>query len=215
MSSTEIARALLEIGAVGFTPDEPITFKSGLLSPVYVDNRRLPFHPVQWHLVITGFAALLRDSGIAVDVIAGIETGGIPHSAALAYMLAKPSVIVRKQLKDHGKRNRVDGGDVSGLNVLLVEDMVTMGGSSLSGAEALREAGANVTDCFAIVTYGFTSALDDFAKAEVKLHTLTDFPTILKQAVETGRFTRQQTDVVADWLSDPHGWPGRRGFGKG
>ncbi|MBX3066386.1 MAG: orotate phosphoribosyltransferase [Anaerolineae bacterium] len=210
-----VARALLEIGAVGFTPDAPITFKSGLLSPVYVDNRRLPFHPTQWHQVIDGFAALLAANKIADDIMAGIETGGIPHSSALAYALHKPSVIVRKQAKDHGTRNRIEGGDVGGRHVLLIEDMITMGGSSLSGAQALRDAGAIVGHCCAVVTYGFASAQAAFDEAGIHLHTLTDFPAILQEAVAMGHFTTDDADVVTDWLRDPHGWAGRRGFGKG
>ena len=144
MLEQDIARALLEIEAVQFRPDDPVTFKSGMISPVYVDNRRLIFHPHAWSLVIEGFRAHIAAQGLAFDVIAGIEAAGIPHSSVLAYTLGAPSVFVRKQAKEHGLKSAVEGGDVTGQRVLLVEDMVTTGGSSLKGVESLRERLANL-----------------------------------------------------------------------
>ena len=131
-TAAAVARALLEIDAVVFTPDAPITFKSGIKSPVYVDNRRVPFWPAQWRVVLDGFAQAAR--GLTFDVIAGIAVGGVPHSSALAYLLGAPSVFVRKEAKEHGTRSQIEGGDVSGKTVLLVEDLVTTGGSSLAGS---------------------------------------------------------------------------------
>lgn len=208
--AVEVARALIEIGAVGFSPDQPVTFKSGILSPVYVDNRRLPFWPAQWQVVIHGFRKAVNDAQIAFDVIAGIETAGIPHSAALAYSLEKPSVFVRKQVKDHGTRSRIEGGDVREKRVLLVEDLVTTGSSSLSGVEALREDGAVVEDCLAIISYGFAEAVEAFDAAQVALHTLTAFDVVLDQALEMGRFGAREHEIVTGWLRDPHGWADRQ-----
>src|SRR5262245_17879726 len=108
-STVQIAQALLDIQAVGFTPEQPITFKSGIRSPVYVDNRRLPFHPAAWRLVIEGFAALIQALDLQFDAIAGIEAAGIPHSAALGYALEHPSLFVRKAPKEHGKGKRIEG----------------------------------------------------------------------------------------------------------
>jgi orotate phosphoribosyltransferase len=204
---SEVARTLLEIGAVGFNPQQPITFKSGIKSPIYVDNRRLPFHPAHWRIVIDGFRTLIEREHIQLDVVAGIEAAGIPHSSALAYSSGLPSVFVRKQPKEHGTRSRIEGGDVANLRVLLVEDLVTTGGSSLSGVAALREAGADVEDCFAIISYGFTEARMAFAEADVRLHTLTSFDEILKAA---GEAIDQVT--IRDWLRDPYGWAGRQGL---
>ena len=179
--ATAVADALLAIGAVGFSPHAPITFKSGLLSPVYCDNRRFPFHPLQWTTVIRSFEQLLAP--LHADVIGGIEAAGIPHSAALGFTTAMPSVFIRKEAKLHGTRKRVEGGDVNGLRVLLVEDLVTTGLSSLSGVTALREEGAIVTDCLAIISYGFVEAAEAFATAGVTLHTLTTFSVVLDRAV--------------------------------
>ena len=136
--SRDIAEALIAIEGVGFRPAAPITFKSGIKSPVYCDNRRFPFHPEQWSKVILGFEALLQEQGVVVDVIAGIEAAGIPHSAALGFAMRKPSIFVRKEAKGYGAKKRVEGGDVSGKRVVLVEDLVSTGLSSLSGVEALR-----------------------------------------------------------------------------
>lgn len=204
-----VAEALLTIGGVGFTVDAPLTFKSGIISPVYCDNRTFPFWPAQWRLVIEGFATLLRE-GVEADIIGGIEAAGIPHSAALGYHLARPSVFIRKQPKEHGKKARIEGGDVQGRSVVLVEDLVTTGGSSLSGVQALRDAGATVTDCLAIISYGFREAQLAFEQAGVRLHTLTDFPTVLQVAASQNRLSANDASEVRAWLADPHGWAQRK-----
>ncbi len=208
----EVARALLEIGAVGFSLEQPITFKSGIISPVYVDNRRLPYHPQQWYTIIEGFHALMEESAIPYDVLAGVAVGGVPHSSALAYALRMPSVFVRKEAKEHGKGQRIEGGEVDGNRVVLVEDLVTTGSSSLSGVEALREAGADVRDLIAIVQYGFAEAQENFANSNVNLHTLTSFDVILSEALGAGIFDSTQKAVLEDWFTDPHGWAQRQGF---
>lgn len=202
----QIAQVLISIGAVGFTTEKPITFKSGIISPVYVDNRKLPYHPEKWQLVIQGFASLLETNKISFDIVAGIETAGIPHSAALGYFLQKPSIFVRKKIKDHGTKSRVEGGSVMGKRVVLLEDLITTGGSSLAGVEALREQGAVVEDCLVIVSYGFEESVVQFAAAGVKLRSLTTFPVILDVAVEQGKINQQQKKTVQEWYTNPHGW---------
>jgi orotate phosphoribosyltransferase len=206
-----IARALLEINAVGFSPRAPVTFKSGLLSPVYVDNRRIPFWPAQWRQVIDGFQAVVAEHKIDFEVLAGIETGGIPHSAALAYAMGKPSVFVRKQPKEHGTRSRIEGGDVAGRRVLLIEDLVTTGGSSLAGVRALREDGAAVDICLAIVSYEFPESAEAFERAGVRLYTLTSFAAILKEALAMGRFNEEEQSIIEDWLHHPANWAKKHG----
>jgi orotate phosphoribosyltransferase len=212
MLEQDVAQALLAIRAVGFTPDKPITFRSGLLSPVYVDNRRLIFWPQQWRVVIEGFRQMVEQTPLAFDVIAGIETAGIPHSAALAYTLGAPSVFVRKQPKEHGTRSKVEGGDVAGQRVLLIEDLVTTGSSSLAGVEALRAAGAVVEDCLAITGYGFPMADRAFAVMGVRLHLLTPFAAIARAAQEAGYLTQEALDMIEDWMRDPHRWMQQRGM---
>jgi orotate phosphoribosyltransferase len=207
---SDVAQALVDVQGVGFRPDDPVTFKSGIKSPVYCDNRRLPFHPKQWRVIIEGFAKLVEEDGIHFDVIGGIEAAGIPHSAAFGYSIAQPSIFIRKAAKEHGTKKRVEGGDVTGKTVLLVEDLVTTGGSSLSGVEALRAEGAIVTDCLAIISYGFAEATHQFEAAGVKLHALTTFPDVLEAALASGVIDEAGAATVRDWLRDPHGWAGAR-----
>ena len=204
--ATAVARALLEAGTVELRPAEPVTFKSGLRSPVYVDNRKLIFQPRSWRAIIDGFAAALPRGK---PVIAGVEAAGIPHSSVLAYSAGLPSVFVRKEAKGHGLGRRVEGGDVSGRRTILIEDLVTTGGSSLSAIEALRDAGAEVADCFAIITYGFTEALEAFAAANVRLTTLTTFETVVAQALQAGSIDAREAELVRAWLDDPHAWDDR------
>ncbi len=211
-TTQKIAQTLLNIQAVGFKLAEPITFKSGLKSPVYVDNRRLPFFPEEWTLVIEGFRELITLNSLDFDIIAGIETAGIPHSAALGFLLKKPSVFVRKQVKDHGTKKRVEGGQVEGKRVLLIEDHITTGGSSLSGVEALRAEGGIVTDCLAITSYEFPNSKTVFAEAGVQPHTLTSFAVILEEAVKSGAIPADALATVEDWFTEQKGWAGRHGF---
>lgn len=207
-----IARALLQINAVGFKPKEPVTFKSGIVSPVYCDNRKFPFHPKEWQKVIEGLKSLIEHKQIDVGVIAGVEAAGIPHSAALGFFMSKPSVFVRKEAKDHGLKKRVEGGEVKDLKVLLVEDLVSTGSSSLSVIEALRAEGAVVNDMAVIVTYGFKEAAAAFKQAKVNLHALTNFSVILEEALILGKFTAGEKIIIEDWFNDPHGWAGRHRF---
>src|SRR5262247_2754157 len=154
---------------------------------IYVGNRQVPFHPQAWRLVIDGFQRLMQSLSFNPDLIAGIETAGIPHGAALAYQMGKPFVFVRKQAKDHGAKKLVEGGDVEG---------------------------KRVEHCFAISSYGFPEAAQQFGDAHVQLHTLVTLPTILDSARKQGRFGESELAVLQDWVGDPHGWAERQGSGK-
>lgn len=208
----EVAKALLSIDAVGFRPENPIKFKSGIISPVYVDNRLLTSNPDQWKTVINGFCELIKEKKLNFDVIAGIESAGISHSAVLGYLQNKPMVYIKKEVKGHGTKKRIEGGKVEGKKVLLLEDLVSTGGSSLSGVNVLREEGAQVDDCVVIVSYGFKEAEDSFEKAKVNLYTLTSFPVILEEAIAMGKLTDKEAELIRDWSADPHGWAERHGF---
>jgi orotate phosphoribosyltransferase len=204
--NNSVAWTLLEINAVGFSLKKPTTFKSGIVSPVYVDNRILPFHPNQWHVVIDGFKTLLEQQALRFDVIAGVAVGGVPHSAALAYDLRVPSVFVRQESKEHGKGKRVEGGDVYQKRALLIEDMVTTGGSSLDAVWALRAEGAVIEDVCAIISYGFAEAVEAFKAANVRLHTLTTFDAILLSADIMGKLNAEEAAIVRSWMQNPRGW---------
>ena len=210
--SREIAGALIAIDGVGFRPAAPITFKSGIKSPVYCDNRKFPFWPEQWAKVIHGFEELIAEREIVVDVVGGVEAAGIPHSAALGFSMRKPSVFIRKELKEHGTKKRVEGGDVTGLRVVLVEDLVTTGGSSIAAIEALRAEGAVVNDCLAIISYNFPEAMELFERSGVRLHATTTFQAVLKSALEREMIDEAGAAVVRDWLKEPRAWAKRHGF---
>jgi orotate phosphoribosyltransferase len=212
LSSREIAAALIAIGGVGFRPHAPITFKSGIKSLVYCDNRRFPFWPEQWAKVIQGFEHLVADRAISVDVFGGVEAAGIPHSAALGFSMRKPSVFIRKQPKEHGTKKRVEGGDVTGKRVVLVEDLVTTGMSSMAAIDALRAEGADVTDCLTIISYGFSDAIELFERNGVHLHAATDFEQVLQVASNLGTISEADARTVKDWLDDPKDWAKRNGF---
>ena len=207
-----LAKNLLDIHAVGFLLEKPLQFKSGLISPVYVDNRSLIYHPATWHNVINAMSRYVAEQGLEFDVIAGVETAGIPHSAVLAYQRSVSSIFVRKQAKTHGTKNRIEGGDVEGKRVLLIEDHISTGLSSLDAVGALRDNGAIVTDCLSITSYGFQEATQAFAKANVKPHTLLTFDTILDVAVQSTRFNLKQKEAIADWLENPWPWAEKNGF---
>jgi orotate phosphoribosyltransferase len=210
--SREIADALIAIEGVGFRPAAPITFKSGIKSPVYCDNRRFPFWPEQWAKVIRGFEELIAEREIPVDVVGGVEAAGIPHSAALGFAMRKPSVFIRKEPKEHGTKKRVEGGDVTGRRVVLVEDLVTTGGSSIAAIEALRAEGAVVSDCLAIISYDLPEAVELFERSGVRLHATTTFHAVLEGALESGMIDEAGAAAVRDWLREPRSWAKRHGF---
>jgi orotate phosphoribosyltransferase len=203
----------VEAGALAYRPDEPVTFRSGLRSPVYVDGRRLVSHPGPWHVVVDALCDAISggataEAAIAADVVAGVEAAGIPHSSAVAYAASLPSVFVRKEAKGHGLGRRVEGGEIVGRRAVLIEDLVTTGGSSLSAIEALREAGATVADCLAITTYGFGSMREAFASAGVRLTVLTSIEDVVVEAVAAGSLEHSGATVIRGWLADPQGWSG-------
>jgi len=208
-SARQVARALVEASALIYQPGSTVTFRSGLRSPMYVDGRRLIFHPGPWHVVIEALRSTLEAGPVEADIVAGVETAGIPHSSALAFASRLPSVFVRKEAKEHGLGRRVEGGDVAGRRVALVEDLVTTGGSSLDAVRALRDAGAKVTDCLAITTYGFDGVSSAFDGAGVRLTVLTTVATIVDEATASGTLDRVAADDIRGWLADPARWSGR------
>lgn len=209
MKST-IAQILLKNNCIGFALEKPITFKSGLISPVYIDNRTLPFFPQDWKIVIEGFKQLIASNKLEFDIIAGIETAGIPHSAALGFSVQKPSVFVRKQAKDHGTKKMVEGGVVKDHKILLIEDHITTGMSSLKGVDSIRNEGGIVENCLSITSYAFSRSASEFANKKVALHTLTDFPAILEEAIKMNKISTDQKTAIESWLANPWDWAKNR-----
>ena len=206
----DLARDLLRIGAVALRPDDPFTWASGRLSPVYTDNRLALSVPEVRTRVADGFTSLARGLD-RIGAVSGTATAGIAPGVLLADRLGVPFSYVRSSAKGHGRQNRIEGRVEAGQRIVIVEDLVSTGGSVLSAAEALREAGAKPVAALAVFTYGFPEADRAFTEAGLPLHTLTDFPTLARVAAETGALEDDAWDVLKDWCDDPAGWSAARG----
>lgn len=206
-----IAEHLININAIEFLLDAPLRLKSGLISPIYVDNRNLIGQPEAWHDVIETLASAIHKHALQFDIIAGVETAGIPHCSALAYRLSLPSIFVRKQPKTHGDKSRIEGRPVEGQRVLLIEDHISTGQSSLDAVAALREAGAIVTDCLSITSFDIEDTRRVFANANVNFYALLPFSRILDVAVAMKNISASQKEMVEQWLADPWPWAAQHG----
>ena len=209
MTGRDIARDLLRIGAVALRPDAPFTWASGRLSPVYTDNRLALSYPDVRDRIADGLVALARP--FAADAVAGTATAGIPHATLVADRLGLPLCYVRAKAKDHGRQNRIEGQVTAGQRVVVVEDLVSTGGSVLGAAEALREAGAVPVAVLAVFSYGFAEADAAFRTADLPLHVLTTFEALAHVAREDGLLTDEHLDALADWRRDASAWSRARG----
>ncbi|MBI2012306.1 orotate phosphoribosyltransferase [Candidatus Curtissbacteria bacterium] len=210
-ASIEVAKILFRIGAVLFRTRQPFRYSSGVLSPVYTDNRLIISHPKE-RKIITGLLSEQVKKLGKVDVLAGTATAGIPHAAMIAQKLNLPMVYVRSEAKSHGKKNQIEGKITRGQKAVVIEDLISTGGSSLAVVFALRKAGVKVTDIVAIFTYGFKEAQTNFKKNKVKLHVLTDINYSAAAALKEGYLKPQQVDSIRDWSKDPKGWGKKMGF---
>ncbi|KHF38088.1 orotate phosphoribosyltransferase [Halalkalibacter okhensis] len=197
----QIAKHLLDIGAVHLRPNDPFTWTSGMKSPIYCDNRLTLSYPAVRKDIIKGFVTLLEK--MDVDVIAGTATAGIPHAALLADQVDLPMIYVRGSAKGHGKQNQIEGKIEKGQKVVLVEDLISTGGSVIQAAEALRESGAEVVAIVAIFTYEFQKAYDALKEADLPTHVLTSYSTLLTVAKEQGTITDDQEQRLNEWRKDP------------
>lgn len=209
--SEKVAEILVDVGCVIFRPHQPFRFDSGILSPVYVDNRLLISNPSQREKIIKHFVDKIKEIGKS-DVIAGTAVAGIPHAAWIAKKLNLPMVFVRAQPKDHGRKNQVEGSIRRGQTVLVVEDMVSTAGSSRRVVSALRKLGAKVTDEIAIYTHELSEADKNFNKLKVKFHHLTDLESVAHAAIKKGLLKDEQIKIILDWAKDPQNWGKKMGF---
>lgn len=197
---------LLDVKAVRLQPTSPFTWASGWHSPIYCDNRKTLAYPKVRTYVKEQLAALARQLYPEATVIAGVATGAIAQGALVAEELGLPFVYVRPKPKDHGMGNQIEGELQAGARVLVIEDLISTGGSSLKAVEALRAAGAEVLGMLASFTYGFPVAEEAFAQAGVKLTTLSNYEAVLKVGVETGYVQPSELEVLAKWRKDPANW---------
>lgn len=200
------AGKLLGIKAIKLQPNDPFTWASGWKSPFYCDNRKtLSFHDVRSFVKLELVHAILENFPEATAV-AGVATGAIAQGMLVADELALPYAYVRPKPKDHGMKNQIEGELPAGSKVVVVEDLISTGGSSLKAVAALREAGFEVVGMVASYTYGFPVAEEAFRKANVKLVTLTDYEHVVEKALETGYIKESEVSMLHDWRKDPANW---------
>ena len=198
-----IATDLLSIGAVFFRPDEPFTWASGIKSPVYCDNRLTLTAPGVRGDIENGLAALIREYYPDAEVLMGTSTAGIAHAAITAHLLDLPMGYVRSGAKDHGRQNRIEGKLERGQRVVVVEDLISTGGSVIEVVDALREAGAEVLGVVSIFTYGMQRGLDRLAEAKVKNISLTNFDVIAEVAAELGYIKNEDIARLIAFRNNP------------
>lgn len=201
-----LAARLLDIEAIKLQPNNPFTWASGWKSPFYCDNRKtLSYADLRNYIKLRIVNAILENFADA-DVVAGVATGAIAQGALVADALNMPFVYVRPKPKDHGMQNLIEGDLQAGQKVVVVEDLISTGGSSLKAVEAIRQAGCEVVGMVASYTYGFPVAEKAFADAGVKLITLTDYEHVVAKALETGYIQQADTQLLAEWRQAPDKW---------
>ena len=202
------AGKLLKVKAIKLQPGAPFTWASGWKSPFYCDNRKTLSYTDLRSFVKIELTRIILENFQDVDAIAGVATGAIPQGALVADALNLPFVYVRSKPKDHGLENLIEGELKPGMKVVVVEDLISTGGSSLKAVEAIRNNGCEVVGMVASYTYGFPVAEKAFTDAKVKLITLTNYEAVVDQAVKTGYITKDEVEVLHEWRKDPAHWNG-------
>ncbi len=201
-----IANSLLQINAIKLSPANPFTWASGWHSPIYCDNRTALSFPKVRTSIYEAFAKTIEELYPDADVIAGVATGAIAWGAGAAEVLGKPFIYVRSSAKAHGLSNQVEGYFEKGQKVVVVEDLISTGGSSLAAVEALRSAGCEVLGMVAIFTYEFAIAEENFKKSGVNLTTLSNYSALIDGAVETSYISSKQVETLKQWRLAPEKW---------
>ncbi|WP_066318322.1 orotate phosphoribosyltransferase [Bacillus sp. FJAT-29814] len=204
-----IAEKLLEINAVALRPQDPFTWTSGLRSPIYCDNRLTLSYPEVRRQIAKGLQTLIHNNFTGVEVIAGTATAGIPHAAWVSELMGMPMCYVRSKAKGHGKGNQIEGKVELGQKVVVVEDLISTGGSVITSVQALREAGCNVLGVVSIFTYGLDKGKIAFAEEGIVSHSLTDFPALVETAIEKGYISQADQESLLDWSKNPGEWSRR------
>lgn len=204
--SKELALHLLEINAVILQPNDPFTWSSGWHSPIYCDNRLTLRYPHIRKKIAGKFVEFIREEYPDVDVITGTATAGIPHASWVAGSLDKPMSYVRAKAKAYGLGNQIEGGIQKGESTIIIEDLISTGGSAISVVEALNFVGVDVKATLSIFTYGFDKSAKRFKKAGVPVHTLTDYTTLIDVAVDNGYIDEKDLDVLGEWRKKPETW---------
>ncbi|MGL9728308.1 orotate phosphoribosyltransferase [Enterococcus sp. DIV0756] len=206
MIAEQIAKDLLSIEAVSLSPDEPFTWASGLKSPIYCDNRVTMSYPEVRRAIAQGLAAKIKEEFPNVEVIAGTATAGIPHAAWVAEILDLPMVYIRSKAKDHGRGNQIEGRITEGQKMVVIEDLISTGGSVLEAAAAAKREGADVLGVAAIFTYELAKGKKNFEEANTPLVTLTNYSTLIESALQENYINQEQLELLKKWRKDPENW---------
>jgi orotate phosphoribosyltransferase len=206
MIETKIAAALLKIGAIKLRPREPFKWASGWNSPIYCDNRRALSFPEVRTDIKNDIAYVIRKHFKDAEAIAGVATAGIPQGALVADAMSLPLIYVRPKPKDHGMTNLIEGKITAGQKVVVIEDLISTGGSSLKAVEALKEAGFIVLGMVAIFTYGFKIADQNFNNAGVKLIALSNYDALIEEAIKANYVETSELETLKVWRNDPAAW---------
>jgi len=204
--SDKIAEYLLNIKAIKLQPEDPFKWASGWNSPIYCDNRKTLSHPEIRTYIKNCFSAQILEKYGTPDLIAGVATGGIALGALVAEELGIPFCYVRSQSKSHGLTNKIEGEVTSGQNVVVIEDLISSGKSSLDAVEALRGIGCNIIGMGAIFSYGFDIAKENFEQAACELFTLTNYETLIKIAIESNYVSQENLSSLSEWRKSPSTW---------
>ena len=202
----QFAKKLMEIEAIKLQPNDPFTWASGWKSPIYTDNRKTLSFPRLRSFVTLELCHAIQENFPEAEAVAGVATGAIAQGALVAEELGLPYSYVRPKPKDHGMGNQVEGEIKKGAKVIVVEDLISTGGSSLKAVQALRDYGVEVIGMVASFTYGFPVAEEAFREAGVKLITLSDYAAVLEQAAETGYIKKEEIEVLNEWRKSPSTW---------
>ena len=202
----KVAEFLLQIKAIQIRPEDPFTWASGLKSPIYCDNRKTLSYPAIRTFIRQEATALIEARYGKPDAVVGVATGGIAMGALIAQELGVPFAYVRSKAKGHGMQNLIEGHLESGQSVVVIEDLVSTGKSSLTAVDALRAADIRIHGMVAVFTYGFDHAAKRFEEAGVDLVTLTNYPTLLEKALETDYVQDRHMKTLAEWRKDPAAW---------
>ncbi|MGL4695372.1 orotate phosphoribosyltransferase [Enterococcus larvae] len=201
-----IAKDLLKIEAVFLSPNDPFTWASGIKSPIYCDNRITMSYPMIRKEIAQGLADQIKENYPGVEVIAGTATAGIPHAAWVADILDLPMVYIRSKAKEHGKGNQIEGRIAEGQKMVIIEDLISTGGSVLEAAEAATREGADVLGVAAIFTYELPKGKENFAAKGIELVTLTNYSTLLEAALESQYIEEKDLDLLKEWKQNPEAW---------
>ncbi|MCB0398759.1 MAG: orotate phosphoribosyltransferase [Winogradskyella sp.] len=205
-TAKKTAEVLLQINAIKLQPNEPFTWASGWKSPIYCDNRIVLSYPLIRNYIRETMGKHIEAHYGKPDVIAGVATGAIGIGALVAEYLNLPFVYVRPEAKKHGRQNQIEGHIEKGQSVIVIEDLISTGNSSLNAVAALKEAEVNVKGMVAIFSYGFNVAVENFKNAKVELHTLSNYENLLEQALDTNYITQAEQDILIQWSANPSEW---------